>query len=243
MTKLAGYAAWLAALLLLASCGSGGSGGKQTAIVASTIASQTPSPTSTAPPVDPIDQCDSVVAGMKAPLHPLNGQDPVLVISRRKLAALPLTLQNPTRSVGVSRVTSVNQYVNSTSVLDPEVWRSSMIADGFTVAEEIGYQAGPDYFGAEALRFPSVAKAADFQRRTLTATCNAGVVDGMKQIPALPGSFLFARSDTGPPFRASLVIGPNVVHLNLCECVETVDPIGLLGRWAIRVAVQLGVRS
>ena len=119
-----------------------------------------------------------------------------------------------------------------------------MMEDGFVVAEAIGYQAGPDFYAAEALKFGSSDKAMDFQRRTMLANCRTGRIRGMTPIPKLPGSVSFTVTPTRhPPYRASIVIGVNVIHLNLCECVETKDPISVVRQWAVGVGAQLGVHD
>ena len=119
-----------------------------------------------------------------------------------------------------------------------------MRRDGFNVGESVDYQAGPDHWNAVALDFASPVKAADFQRTSLSTFCSLGLVKGLKQIPSLPGSFTLTRLDPGTsPYRASLLVGSSVVHLNLCTCIETTNPIGLVTRWANVVAVQLGMKS
>jgi hypothetical protein len=79
-----------------------------------------------------------------------------------------------------------------------------------------------------------------FQQRTLTATCAAGVVAHIEAAPDLPAGVLFRNTKRGvSPYRASMVIGSAVVHVNLCECVGVDDRIALVRSWAAAIAQQL----
>jgi hypothetical protein len=190
-----------------------------------------------------VKACEKVIAGLaEQPDGTLT--DPIFLLQNNILEPLPLVLRYPTKVAGLSRYDSVDQYLSQTAVPNASVWRDAMTTDGYVVAEAIGYQAGPDFYGAEALKFGSKAKALDFQRKTLLATCQMGLIRGMEPVPKMPGSVVYTVINTRrPPYRASIVIGVDVVHLNLCECVETNDPISIVRRWAIAIEAQLGVSS
>jgi hypothetical protein len=181
---------------------------------------------------------------MKTALTPTHRIDPVLTIRQLKLASLPIALRSPARPIALGRYETIDQYLNDSAIPDLPAWRALMSRDGFKAGESVDYQAGPDHWNAVALDFASSAKAADFQRTTLSNFCSLGLIKGLKQIPSLPGAFTLTRLDPGTsPYRAVLLVGSSVVHLNLCTCIEATNPIGLVTRWANVVAAQLGVRS
>ncbi len=158
--------------------------------------------------------------------------DPVEYVREGRLPQLPVETGKPAFASGLNRYISVASYLDGTPVPNRAVWEGAMAQDGFTVAEGIGYQAGADFYGAEALNFGSPAQALDFQRQTLTASCARGVIQFVRPLDPLPSSVTFVRTDGSAPYRASMVIGSSVVHLNICECVETLDPMALVAGWA-----------
>jgi len=42
------------------------------------------------------------------------------------------------------------------------------------------------------------------------------------------------------PYRAVFLAGDSVIHLRICECVDSPDDHALVDRWAQAVATQLG---
>ena len=119
-----------------------------------------------------------------------------------------------------------------------------MAADGFRVADGVGFTANDEYFGAEAFRFASASAAADFQRATLQRLCAAGAMVNTRALTGLTEgvSFILPPVPGSPPFRAAFVAGDTVVHLNICECVEAPDDQVLIGQWAHTVAAAVGAQ-
>ena len=164
------------------------------------------------------------------------------VIRSGTLAPLPLQTRQPAFGVGLNRYVSVGQYLAGSPVPDRTVWESAMTTDGFVVAEAIGYQAGSDVYGAEALDFASPAGAADFQQQTLAALCRTQTAHDMQPTTGLSDAATFVGTDGFAPYRASLVIGSSVIHLNLCRCVETPDKVATVSNWARAVGQQLATK-
>jgi len=193
--------------------------------------------------VDAVSTCRAVVDGLTAPAAG-TGQDPVQMIRDDRLVtigrATPTDVPLPT---GLVRYLTPDMYLAGTPVPDPATWRAAMTDDHFVVAEALGYQeqSGAS-FGAEALQFGSTDMAADFQRRTLDASCASGHVSRMAAIGTIPAAVVFERTDGGTsPYRASFVVGAFVVHLNICECYDSPDLLAVARNWAVTVAEQLGV--
>ncbi len=220
-------------------CGSGGTTDRA-AVQVSVPSAPAGGSTETDPGGTPaVQKCQAAVhAATAAP--PLSANvDPVVLIRTSSLAPLPVDLEVATKTTGLSRYDTVDQYLHWTPVPGEATWRSAMNENGFVVAEAAGYSAGSDSFGAESLNFASPAQALDFQRRTLDASCALGIVRDGRPIDGVPNSFAFIRTDGYGSFRASLVLGVSVVHLNICECAETLDPLGAAAQWGQAVARQV----
>jgi hypothetical protein len=144
---------------------------------------------------------------------------------------------------GLSRFISAHDYLRRTPVPNAEIWRRALRRDRFVVAEAIGYRATDAAYGAEILQFSSPANAADFQHQTLTALCNTGRVVRVAPIANIPGGVTFVRFSTYSPYRASFVVGTDVVHVNMCPCTEASDKLDVVQQWAREVATQLRVPS
>jgi hypothetical protein len=186
-------------------------------------------------------ECRDTVARLTEAAPVAAKVDPVEFVRADRLPPLPVTTRNPAFPTGLNRYLSAESYLEGTPVPNPAVWSSAMAQDGFTVAEAIGYQAGADRYGAEALNFGSPEQALDFQRQTLTASCAHGVVQFVRRIDPVPSSVAFIRTDGTSPYRASMVIGASVVHLTICECVETLDPLELVSQWARNTAGEMAI--
>lgn len=185
--------------------------------------------------------CQSTLENLPVPQAPTAATDPVGLIRGGQLASLPVRLRAPTTVLGLNRYVTADMYLSGTTVPDPGAWRTAMTSDGFVEAEAIGYRAGTDLWGAEALQFAAPANARDFDRQTLLGSCRAGVIGRLEPILGLPGAVAYTRTDSGPPFRASIIVGASVVHLTLCECVEAIHPLSVLETWAVAVAAQFGL--
>ena len=188
-----------------------------------------------------VTSCETALGGMKPAVQPTSRLDPVLTVANLKLVSLPIHLRNAPTPVARTLYQSANEYIGNSTIPDVQLWQAFMKRDGFRGGAAVDYSAGPDHWNVVALRFASPAKAADFQRSTIDAFCSNGVIRGLKQIPTLPGSFTLTRLDPTSPYRASLLVGSSVIHLNICSCVETKDPIGVVSKWAVTVGVQFGL--
>ena len=153
----------------------------------------------------------------------------------------------PLPSLGVVRPLSFNQYVTpaqyeqfSSKLLGGST-RSAMEESGFVLANTIGYEAGPAFFGAEAIRTGSPAQAAELERRLLTRACEAGVAMGLRPLAGIPGGVAFVYHDWDyPPYRATFLVGDTLVRLNVCICDENRgDPYAVLDGWARAVDARM----
>ena len=59
----------------------------------------------------------------------------------------------------------------------------------------------------------------------------------MVAMPELPGALAYRSTQPGQsPYRVTMIVGPEVVQLNLCECSSTTDHVALVRKWATTVA-------
>jgi hypothetical protein len=188
--------------------------------------------------------CADTVANAPTPLPPTKpGLTVVQAIRMNVLAALPLTDSNEPRQVDLTYSDTIDIYLDGLAVPDMTTWRAAMADDGFVIAENAAYERSSARYGASALQFASPEKALDFQRRTLTATCAAGVVHDIAPVPEVPGALAYRSVQPGQsPYRVSMIVGPEVVQLNLCECTTTSDRLALVGKWATAVADDFGTK-
>lgn len=188
-----------------------------------------------------VDSCETAINGMKRAAQPKYRLDPVVTLANFKLARLPIPLNNAAHVIGRTLYRTADQYIGDSTIPDVELWQVFMRRDRYKNGVFVEFAAGPDHWNAVALDFGSPAQAADFQRSTIDAFCSHGLVKGLKQIPSLPGSFTLTRLDPTAPYRAFLLVGSSVIHLNICSCVEARDPIALVTRWAASVGTQFGL--
>jgi hypothetical protein len=187
------------------------------------------------------EDCRALLSTASLPTTAPGSPDPVKLIEDGTLVQLPGQLRDPIVASTPVEWGTIDSYLAGTPVPSPDSWDRAMTIDGFKVAAAVGYTAGPDEFGAEALTFASPAAALDFQQRSLGFLCDLHVIDEIRPIEGAPGGFAFVRPGAGPRFRASIVAGSSVVHVNLCRCVELPDLLGAATTWAQAIAKQLGV--
>jgi hypothetical protein len=171
------------------------------------------------------------------------GQDGVLVVRGASLALLPAPPDGTLEVTGIGRIESVRSYLRATGVADEITWRDRLTADGFSIAESIGYRGKVGEHGAQVLRFASSAQAVDFQRATLAGDCRRGVATNVTPLDGVPSAFTYSMDQQyDSARRSSTVIGPFVVLLDLypCDCTGQ-DGASLLADWTRAVAAQLGV--
>ncbi len=167
--------------------------------------------------------------------------DPYDVMAVGQLAPLPVAGLPPASVHGTSVYSAAARYLAETAVDDPGLWRDRMATDHFVGAFAVGYQAGDDLWGAEALRFATTAQAEDFLRTTLARSCELGYLSHPQAVPGVSGGVGYLYQFGGdPPYNSEFVVGSTVVHLNICECVQSLDPAGLTVAWGVAVAHQLG---
>jgi hypothetical protein len=170
-------------------------------------------------------------------------QDAVLIIRAGALAPLPAPPDATQQVTGIGRLDTVDMFLQATAVPDEITWRDRLTADGFSIAETIGYSGKVGDYGAEALRFTSTEQAVDFQRATLAAECKRGVATDVERLDGVPTAVTYAMDQRKlPARRSSTVIGPFVVRLVLypCDCVAD-QAKSLLDDWTRFVSAQLGV--
>jgi len=137
---------------------------------------------------------------------------------------------------------SVDQYVSGNQLLLPGTWRTALARDGFVTAAKIQFKQGDSLVDAEALRFASPARAAEFNHDTELAMCSARITRMLTPVAGAPGAIVSTYHDVGiPPYRASLVLGDTVVHLNVCHCAvpKGSSPLDVTAGWARAVYLQM----
>ena len=200
------------------------------------------SPHTSGPGVSGSSPCGEVLDAPGAP--PLDaGADGVLIVRGSLLAPLPAPPDPTLHVTGIGRIESVRGYLRATGVADEVTWRDRLTADGFSIAESIGYRGKAGVHGAQVLRFASSAQAVDFQRATLTGDCRRGVARNVAPLDGVPSAFTYSMDQQWDSARrSSLVIGSSVVLLDLypCDCTGQ-DGASLLADWTRAVAAQLGL--
>jgi hypothetical protein len=200
------------------------------------------SPQTSGPAVSGSSGCAEVLDAPEEPALDA-GQDGVLVIRASALAPLPAPPDGTLHVTRIGRIESVRSYLRATGVADEITWRDRLTADGFSIAESIGYRGKVGDHGAQALRFASSAQAVDFQLATLAGDCRRGVATNVEPLDGVPSAFTYSMDQQwGSSRRSSTVIGPFVVLLDLypCNCTGQ-DGTSLLADWTRAVAAQLGV--
>jgi hypothetical protein len=114
--------------------------------------------------------------------------------------------------------------------------RQLFARNGYIVAEAAGFTVGDNHYGAEGLQFRDSASADDYNRSDIMDLRRYGSVASLRRIPGIADGVSFIREDGLAPYRAYLVIGDTVIHLNICSCVTVSDLQSLAERWALRVA-------
>lgn len=119
-------------------------------------------------------------------------------------------------------------------------WGRLLADNGFMTEDDAEFVNGASSYGAVVFRFTTAAGAREFNRATLLAACEGGILENAHAIPSLAGGVNYLITDGGPAFRASFVAGDSVVRLHICHCVQSPDDQALAGQWAQGVASQVG---
>ena len=114
-----------------------------------------------------------------------------------------------------------------------------LLQSGFVGADSVEFMNAGSSYGAVVLRFTTSAGARAFNRGTLLAACNSGVLSNPAVMPTLSGGLNYLLN-VGSPFRATFVAGDTVVRLSICTCVQAPDDQVLAGQWAQAVAAHVG---
>lgn len=210
--------------------------------------STAPAPAASAAPTtsgaaEDIAQCRNTIAALRpAPQHTTT-DDILLDIPSGDLPALPEPGYEYVPPSGAGNYSTVDNYIYNTPLDDPAANAALMQKDGFVEAEGAGFDLGPSHYGAEALRFASPAQAADFNRGALSITCSRDSMRYTRLIPGVPNGLTYLRLDGLSRYRAVLVMGNVVVHLNICSCLTVSDPLALVGKWAADVNARYAAGS
>ena len=135
----------------------------------------------------------------------------------------------------LSRFPDIDLYIRYTPLVSPSRTRQLFERDGYIVAEGTGFARGEDRYGAEGVQFRDSASADDYLRSDIHDLCTDGIVANLRRIPGVADGVSFIREDGLAPYRASLVIGDTVIHLNICSCLSASDPQSVAERWAVRI--------
>ncbi len=201
----------------------------------STSSSPAPNDAPTPDAANEIAQCRKTIAAL-APAPALSRTNNLLAdISTGNLPALPAPGFEYVPPTGAGRYPTADDYIDNIALDDPAANATLMARDGFVEADAVGFDLGPSHYGAEALRFASPAQAEDFNRGALSITCSRDSMRYARVIPGVPDGLTYLRTDGLSPYRAVLVMGDVVVHLNICSCVTAPNPLALVGQWAAAV--------
>jgi hypothetical protein len=137
--------------------------------------------------------------------------------------------------IPLGRYPDIDSYIKYTPLPSPVRTRALFERDGYVVAEAAGFTRGGSLYGAEGLQFRSSANADDYNRSDIMELCDNGGVENIRRIPGVVDGVSFVRTDGLAPYRAYLVIGDTVIHLNICSCVTVSKLQALAERWATRV--------
>jgi hypothetical protein len=193
----------------------------------------------TVPSMTSPEVCARAVATMTAPA-PGGGPDPVEILQSGALVLMPVPEGPSPPFIAASRYTIVDAYLRDNRVPDGATWRDALTRDGFAIAEANLYDGPSGTARAEAMQFGSPEQAADFQQRTLKATCASGTVAHIEIPTDLPAAAIVRVTQRGlTPYQASIVVGSKVVRFVVCGCVENGDYFELLHSWARAVVKQL----
>ncbi|MDQ1449463.1 MAG: hypothetical protein QOC79_2434 [Actinomycetota bacterium] len=162
--------------------------------------------------------------------------DFITLMRTLQLPALPAPgFESVRPEIPLGRYPNIDSYIQYTTLPSPSRTRELFQRDGYVVAEATGFTLGEDHYGAEGLQFRNRASADDYNRTDILDLCGQGVVEGLRPIPGVADAFSFVLTDGLTPYRAYLVIGDTVIHLNICSCVTVPDLQSLAERWATRV--------
>ena len=163
--------------------------------------------------------------------------DFITLMRTLRLPSLPAAaFANLQPELPLGRYPDIDSYIHATPLASPSCTRQLFERDGYVVAEAEGFTLGDNRYGAEGLQFRDERDADDYNRDDIMDLCNHGSVASLRRIPGVADGVSFIREDGLTPYRAYLVIGDTVIHLNICSCVTVRDLQSLAERWALRVA-------
>jgi hypothetical protein len=203
-------------------------------------ASETPSPRGPAlqqPRSETIAHCKRTIRSLSSPPAMRTDADFITLMRTLQLPSLPAPgFASLQPELPLGRYPDIDSYIHATPLVSASRTRQLFERDGYIVAEAAGFTLGDNHYGAEGLQFRDSASADEYNRTDIIDLCTYGSVDNLRRIPGVVDGVSFIREDGLTPYRAYLVIGDTVIHLNICSCVTVSDLQSLAERWALRVA-------
>jgi hypothetical protein len=196
----------------------------------------TPGATAPLARLNTLASCTRIIRSLSSPPSMRRDADFITLIRTLRLPSLPAPgFESVQPELPLGRYPDIESYIHYTPLPSPSRTRELFQRDGYVVAEASGYTIGEDHYGAEGIQFRDAAGANDYNRSDITDLCDQAAVMNLRRIPGVADGLSLVRTDGLSPYRAYLVIGDTVIHLNICSCVTVSDLQSLAERWALRV--------